>query len=93
MGNLEHPIDGAIIELSALRRDLEAEFLDDGILCKREAALLTRLTENKRRIGRARALARATELAMKQEGEFTDYTKRQFALAGVRITPIEPDAA
>lgn len=94
MANLEHPIDAVVMDFAALKHELAAEFMeDDGVICEREAAILIRFEEGKRRIGRARALERATQLAMKQEGRFSDYTNQQFALAGIRLTPIDPDAA
>lgn len=94
MGNLEHPIDGALCDLSVLRREMVEEFrADDGVICAREQAIILRFDEGRERIMRARNLERAIALAVKQEGRVTEYTSRQFASAGLHIAPLEPEAA
>lgn len=90
MADHEHPIDEVVMDFCALRNEMAAEFLaDDGVISDRESGILVRFDEGRRRIGRARAFERATSLAMKQEGDFTKYTERQFALAGVKIEPLD----
>ena len=93
MANLEHPIDKAMMDLAALQRDIANPFSGDGRVTAAEHGILVRFEQERKRIGRARAFERATQLAMKQEGRFSDYTNEQFRLAGVRITPVEPDDA
>lgn len=90
MANIEHPIDAVVVDMAALKRDMEAEFIgNDGVICEREAGILLRFEEGRNRISRARAIERANTLAVKQEGVITDYTREAFRLAGLKVEPLD----
>ena len=90
MGNIEHPIDRVIGNMVYLRMEAERDFLaDDGRIDPVEQMLLNGYSECERVIRQVRSLERAHDLAVKQEGKVTDYTREMFRLAGLKVDPVD----
>lgn len=90
MGNIEHPVDRVIGNLSYLNDEVRRDFIsDDGVIDPVEQMILNGLEEVRNVIGKVRSLEKAHDLAVKQEGKVTDYTKEMFRLAGLHVEPLD----
>lgn len=59
------------------------------MICEKEGGILINFDIAVNRMRRARNLEHATELAMKQDGEITRYTRDAFRSAGLHIEPLD----
>lgn len=90
MGNIRHPYDASIEDLSFLRPHIVRDFVsDDGQICEAEQDILTDFDEAVNRLRLARGLERGIELLMKQEGKPTRYTHDMFKDIGVHLEPLD----
>ena len=90
MGNIEHPIDRVIGNMALLNNEIRRDFLgDDGVIDPVEQMILNGIEEARTVISKVRSLDRAHDLAVKQEGKVTDYTKEMFKLAGLHVEPLD----
>ena len=94
MGTQIHPMEGVIIDLTVVRNQIEAEFSRDGVISSDEQDTLNEYDSMATTIKHVRSVERAADLYVRQGPKgLTDYGKQQWGLAGLKVEPLEPDAA
>ena len=89
MANNAHPVDGALIDFSMVKREMVEDFLaDDGCICEQEEHILAAFKDAVRVVERDRKVERAIEYLQRAE-RITRYGQELWNDAGFSIEPLD----
>ena len=91
MGTQAHPMEGVIVDLSVVRKQMKAEYIaDDGVICAVEQEILDGFDQMADVIRHVRAVERASNLYIRQgPSGLTEYGKQLWGLAGLDVDPLD----
>lgn len=89
MANNAHPVDGALIDFSMVKREMVEDFLtDDGRICEQEAHILAAFNDAVRVVERDRKVERAI-VHIQRSDRITRYGKELWTDAGFSLEPLD----